>query len=283
MHNKIFPFSIFFLIVFLCSTLHADIQPQLKNRVGIPPFQVLKEIIATNYTIKIKADPSQGNNSPYLTWLTDADPRIYSNLITSSKNIYEVRNLGNQLSSSLATIDYGIRHLHTPLLLITGNSGSDAIRLFNNGYDDLEQSIRLDLDHLHIPLADAAINSVEKETKKDKEIRLVEANVDYQVALASKRYSQRIKAGRLVVVGSVLDLDNHYGSGKNRLHIINVNGEKDGTKLKKKSPVQAIGPGDAKNGRTRKENHFLTTKTSKFFEKCLNFFFVVYFQNLLLH
>lgn len=230
------------LSIIWCSSSLADMRPQLKNRVGIPPFQVLKEIIATNYTIKVKADPSQGNNTAYLTWLTDADPRIYSSLITSSKNIYEVRNLGNQLSSSLATVDYGIRHLHTPLLLITGNSDSDAIRLFNEGYDDLAQSIRLDLDHLHLPLANEATVIVEKETKQDKEMRLVEANVDYQVALASKRYSQRIKAGRLVVVGSVLDLHNHYGSGKNRLRIINVNGEKDKAKLKKNRLFRPLTP-----------------------------------------
>jgi carbonic anhydrase len=241
MHNKIFLLFLFFLSI-ICSIVQADMRPQLKNRVGIPPFQVLKEIIDTNYTIKHKTGHSQGNNSPYFTWLTDADPRIYSRLITSSKNIYEVRNLGNQLSSSLATIDYGIRHLHTPLLLITGNSDSDAIRLFNEGYNNLEQSIRLDLDHLHIPLDDETADIVEKETKQDKEMRLVEANVDYQVALASKRYSQRIKAGRLVVVGSVLDLDNHYGSGKNTLRIINVNGEKDRAKLKKNRLFRQLPP-----------------------------------------
>lgn len=242
MQKKSLPIVALLLSIIWCSSALADMRPRLKNRVGIPPFQVLKEILSTNYTDKKTTGHFERYDTPHLTWLVDADPRIYSRLITSSENIYEVHNLGNQLSSSLATVDYGIRHLHTPLLLITGNGDSEAIRLFSEGYDDLEQSIRLALDHLHIPLAHEAAVIVKKETKQDKEMRLVEANVDYQVALASKRYSQRIKAGRLVVVGSILDLTNHYGTGKNRLRIINVNGEKDEAKLKKNRLFRQLAP-----------------------------------------
>ncbi|MBC8317192.1 MAG: carbonic anhydrase [Desulfobulbaceae bacterium] len=231
MRKKIFPFSVSLLAI-LCSIAYADMRPQLKNRVGIPPFQILKEIIDTNYTIRHTSDHPRKQNAPHLTWLADPDPRIRSSLISSSTDIYEVRNLANQLNSSLATIDYGIHHLHTPLLLITGNNDNAAIRLFSEGYESIEQTIRLELDHLHLPLAREVGLTVKEETEQDREMRLIEANVDYQVTLASHRYSQRIKAGRLVVVGGVIDLNNHYGSGKNRMRIINVNGEKDTAKLR---------------------------------------------------
>ena len=61
----------------------------------------------------------------------------------------------------------------------------------------------------------------------------VEQNVDYQVGRALARYEDRVKDGRLVVVGSVLDLTNQYGHGFNRLVIINVNGVRDDEKLKR--------------------------------------------------
>ena len=186
MKKKITFINALILISLWASNLSAEMLPRLKNRVGIPPFQVMKEVIQTNYSLKKAGSHSKNSFTPYLTWLADADPRIHPGLITSSHNIYVIRNLGNQVNSSLATLDYGIRHLHTPLLLITGSSGSDAIRLFNEGYEGLEQSIRLDLDHLHLPLAKHLNVPMQKETELQKVMRLVEANVDYQVELAAK-------------------------------------------------------------------------------------------------
>jgi carbonic anhydrase len=235
MQKIIAPVFAFLLIITFCSHSIADIQPKLKNRVGIPPFQVIKDVMSANQKIKNVAVPFSSTSAPYLTWLADPDPRIYSELIISSrsKGLYEVRNLANQLSTSIAAVDYGVRYLHSPILLITGNTDSEAIRLFQDGYGNVEESIRLELDHLHLPLAKEKITTRENETKQDKEVRLVETNVDFQTDLATRRYSDRIKAGRLVVVGSVLDLNNHYGMGSNKLIIINVNGEKDAKKLRK--------------------------------------------------
>ena len=60
----------------------------------------------------------------------------------------------------------------------------------------------------------------------DKVRILAEENVDHQVEKALDLYLDRVRGGRLVVIGAILDITNQYGKGKNRLLVININGEK---------------------------------------------------------
>jgi len=144
-------------------------------------------------------------------------------------HVFPVRNLGNQLPLSSGAVDYGVRYLHTPVLLITGVSDSKSIQAFIDGYDFFTPDIRSDLDHLHLPLT---LKKQQIKTTKKQLLDQVEDNVDFQVTQAMDRYGDRIKSGRLAVIGSVFDCTNGYDRGKNRLIIINVNGEKDEKKLK---------------------------------------------------
>lgn len=242
-HKKILSFLV--LLTALCLNLpaHAEMLPVLKNRAGTPPFDILREILATGNRIKRTEAPVQNSSAaPYITWLADSDARVQPEFILGSavQKIYAVRNMANQLGTSLGTVDYGILYLHSPVLLITGNTDSEAIRLFTNGYEGLDPSIRRELDHLHLPLDDHGKNG--KETERKKELRLVERNVDYQVLQAIERYSDRISNSRLVVVGSVLDIANDYGKGANQLIIINVNGETDGEQIRKMQLFRMLAP-----------------------------------------
>ncbi len=106
------------------------------------------------------------------------------------------------------------------------------------GYDKLSPAIRQDLDHLYLALA----HDNKKAAVKERLRKNVEANVDFQVALALSRYHDRVKSGRLVVVGSVLDFDNTYKHGSGRLVIININGEQNSVKLKKMPMLRYVGP-----------------------------------------
>jgi len=241
MTRKIF----FFLIaVGVIATLPgistAEMQPVRKLRAGLPPFEVLETILTTNQqtTDKIKANTDLTElKTPYLTWLTDADARLDERLILNAagKQIYTVRNLGNQMAVSPGSIDFGVRHLHTPILLITGSTDSLAIRLFKEGYQEMDVAIRKDLDHLHIPLDTAMPNK--KDAKKpdpaEQLLHTAEANVDYQVEQAVQRYKDRVRGGRLVVVGGIIDLADAYGRGPGRLIIINVNNERNDRKIKR--------------------------------------------------
>ena len=238
--------KIFFFLLAVCvlasapGTSKADMQPVRKLRAGLPPFEVMEKVLATNKaaTDKLKPDTNLSElKTPYLTWLTDADARLEERLILAApdKQIYTIRNMGNQMAISPGSIDFGVRHLHTPILLITGSTDSLAIRLFKEGYHEMDPAIRKDLDHLHIPL-DALLPREKKGAKPDPAeqlLRTTEANVDYQVEQAVRRYQDRVHGGRLVVVGGIIDLVNAYGRGPGRLIIINVNNERNDSKIRR--------------------------------------------------
>ncbi len=237
----------FFFFLLLLSMLAAqpgnsaaEMQPVPKLRAGLPPFEVMASILNGNKQVAdaLKADADLTElKTPYLTWLTDADARLEERLILSTpgKPLYTVRNLGNQLSVSPGSVDFGVLHLHTPILLITGSTDSLAIRMFKEGYTEMDTSIRKDLDHLHLPLVEpppAEKNGAQPDPAEQL-LRTAEANVDYQVEQAVQRYQDRVKSGRLVVVGGIVDLADLYGRGPGRLIIINVNNERNDDKIKR--------------------------------------------------
>ncbi len=234
----------FLLVVLMAPYCWAAMQPVMKQRVGTPPHLVLKSILTTNSN---PPSPKQNaatptNQAPYITWLADSDSRLEASRIlpATGNHIYAVRNLANQLITAQGSVDYGIHFLHTPVLLITGNSDSEAISLFLQQPQALPATIRTELDHLLLPaLATQAARNNKERSLGGKQLSLVEHNVDFQVELAIQRYAQRIKNDRLVVIGAVYDLANSYGHGKNSLQIININGE---TNLKKMRQLQLLKP-----------------------------------------
>lgn len=232
-------FCLFAAGVWCAAPIHADMRPVKKIRAGIPPYEIIEKILRANQKhIAAAAAPAApiAPESPFMTWLADADARIQPGLLLDKTvgRIFAARNLGNQLILATGSIDYGVRYLHTPVLLITGSTDSQAIRMFMEGYRDMEPRIREELDHLHLPLAEMVPGSKDEKrvSPAEKLLDNTERNIDYQVAQAIARYSERVENGRLVVIGSVLDLDNRYGHGAGRLIIINVNGEKDAAKLR---------------------------------------------------
>lgn len=233
------------MLVFLCLSLHqharAEMRPVPKIRAGVPPFDIIREILVTNRADKQNTPPADNSTAPYITWLADSDARVQAELILANPvaKVFSVRNLGNQLASSLAALDYGIEYLHSPVLLITGNTDSEAVRFFIEGYKDFPQAIGSEIDHLNLPLGDFQRQD-SKLSPNEKERMFVEKNVDYQVSMAVERYNERIRKKRLIVVGCVLDVVNSYGLGTNQLFITNINGETDGKKIKKMSLLRTI-------------------------------------------
>jgi carbonic anhydrase len=223
-----------FCIALLPLSGSADMRPIKKLRAGLPPYAVTEKIARHNDQVvnsRPPDEPLRTPGTPHMTWLADCDARVQSTLFYPDPvdTIYTVRNPGNQFSLSAGAIDYGINELLSPVLLVTGNTNSDSLRLFVKGYAHLGPDLRRDLDGLRLSLGEYTAGSGAG-TKA--EPKLVEKNVDFQVATALKRYAQRIESGRLVVIGAVIDLNNQYGHGINRLIIININGETDPEKLR---------------------------------------------------
>lgn len=234
------PIIIFICLFLLPLSAFSEMRNKNKLLAGTPPFEIVKNILAGNEIAVEKYTAPRKGYAPLITWLTDSDARIGPHLIIKSPKdaIYTCRNMGAQLEVAAGQVEYGIRHLHTPVLLITLDSNNQAIRFLMEGYIELAPAIKRELDHLHLPMT----KDKKKETFQERLIQNIEANIDYQVAEAISLYKDRVEMGRLTVIGTVVDFDNVYKRGAGRLIIINVDGEKDDAKLKSLQMMTSVSP-----------------------------------------
>jgi carbonic anhydrase len=173
----------------------------------------------------------QDVQTPDITILTCSDSRVQLNLFNADATniIFVVRNIGNQLLGGFGSVDYGVKHLHTPLLLILGHVHCGAIKAALSDYGDEPFDIIRELDHLSIPLRHIKYPNQSSENVWSAG---VETNIDYQVMLAMKKYKSEFEAGELNIIGAVDDFTNSYKTGDGRLMIININGETDIEKIR---------------------------------------------------
>jgi carbonic anhydrase len=158
-----------------------------------------------------------------------ADSRVHTHAFenTPDGDLFVIRNIGNQVLSNRGSVEYGVRHLHTPLLLIVGHVACGAVKAALGDYRSLSNDIREPLDRLHL-----ALDHTRKQTQSDAQWRAgIEENVHYQVTEALTTYAEEVKAGKLVVVGAVYDFQDVYGLGRGRLVLLNVNGERNPQKI----------------------------------------------------
>lgn len=239
---------LYFLLAFLLMTsspLGAAMRPVLKKRMGIPPTEILKEIIRTKPLPAEKAVKT----IPVVTWLTEPDERLSAAMFMrdSLNRVYTVSCPGAQLLPAAASVDFGIHELLTPVLLIAYSSESRFIKLFLDGYASQDEAMQRILDHLHLALdSGTAAAGKAKVNPPTALLTAIEKDIDYQVRAAMDRYGDRIAEGRLLVAGGVIDLDNAYGHGKNQLVLININGETNPQKMRLMREVATIGAESAR-------------------------------------
>lgn len=183
----------------------------------------------------------QSAQHPHITMLGCADSRAHTNTFSSdpTDQIFTVRNIGNQIYNNFGSIDFGIYHLNTPVLLINGHTRCGAVKAALEGYHQNSFAIVQEIDHLaahlRMPVYDA--NQFEQVW-----LESVQRNVDYQVEVALRRYTQRVQDGKLTIVGTVYDFTNGYGQGEGHLFIVNINGETSITALKNSALLCLLTP-----------------------------------------
>lgn len=157
---------------------------------------------------------------PRATVVTCSDSRVHTNMLdkTPEGDLFMVRNIGNQLPTALGSVEYGVNHLNSSMLLIIGHSSCGAIKAASGDYSSLEPAIKRELDTIKIGKGVANIDGVK-------------ANVNNQVVSAVKEFADKVKEGHLLVVGAVYDFADDMKQGAGRLNIINVNGETDAAKV----------------------------------------------------
>lgn len=158
---------------------------------------------------------------PRATVVTCSDSRVHTNMLdrTPEGDLFMIRNIGNQLATAKGSVQYGVNHLASSLLIFIGHSACGAIKAAGGDYSTLEDPIKKELDTIHIAKGGASIDGVK-------------TNVNNQVAEALKEFADKVAAGQLMVVGAVYDFSDDMKQGAGKLNIINVNGDTDAAKIK---------------------------------------------------
>ncbi|MFH1020286.1 MAG: carbonic anhydrase [Pseudomonadota bacterium] len=190
-------------------------------------------------------DAFQTGQTPALTVIACSDSRVHTQLfgIDPDNKIFVIRNIGNQLKTAEGSVDYGVRHLPTKILLILGHSSCGAIKAAMGDYSGETTGIKAELDTLK-PVIAAGENSGDMNARWSKN---VERNVDYQVKAALELYKEKVQANELTVVGAVYDFNDLYGKGRGKLVVTNINGETTPNKIMTHPVLKDLNRGEIVN------------------------------------
>ncbi len=185
----------------------------------IKEIQSSESAYATAHGAKFFQELAKGQH-PRATIVTCSDSRVHTNMLdgTPEGDLFMVRDIGNQVATATGSVEYGVNHLNSSLLLIIGHSRCGAIAAASGDYSKLEDPIKKELDTIKI-------------AKGGENIEGVKANVNNQVAAAMALFGDKVKAGHLIIVGGVYDFANDMKQGDGKLNIINVNGDTDAAKI----------------------------------------------------
>ena len=170
-------------------------------------------------------DSFKSEQRPYITLVTCSDSRVPLNALMkdTSNKVFSIQNIGNQILSTEGSVDYGIYHLKTPLLMFMGHSDCGAIKAYLKGFESETYGIKHELDFLR-PTITEHINNLEFEKLH---AHTIEKNLDYQVNIACKKYKDIIQSGELTVIAGFYDFRGEFGKGAGTIIVVNVNRHKD--------------------------------------------------------
>jgi carbonic anhydrase len=160
---------------------------------------------------------------PRATVVACADSRVHTSNFDFHPlgDVFFIRNIGNQLETCLGSVDYGVRHNQTPLLLFLGHSKCGAITAVTEGTQRLEESICKELEPIHITHRTA--NPTDEQVAEN-----ITENVRHQVYKAYERYQDLVHDGKLWIVGAVYDFT---PQGRGELKIIQLNNKSDNASI----------------------------------------------------
>lgn len=164
---------------------------------------------------------------PRATVVTCSDSRVHTNMLdkTPEGDLFMIRDIGNQIATATGSVQYGVNHLNSSLLIIIGHSKCGAISAAAQSSDakaQLEQPIQKELETIG---------------KVTGDINGVKLNVNNQVAKGMELFADKVKEGHLVIVGAVYDFADDMKQGAGNLNIININGETDPAKFNNAAPA----------------------------------------------
>jgi carbonic anhydrase len=215
-----------------------EIEPDIKKAPVkptklLPPEIITQIVLGNNYFTQTHPkeyfDSFKFEQKPYITLVTCADSRVPLNslLPDTSNKVFTIQNIGNQILTTEGSVDYGIFHLKTQILLFLGHSDCGAIKAYLKGFQDESYNIKHELDFLQPTIKEQEIKDFDKLHS-----HIIEKNLDYQVNIACKKYKDLIQEGKLTVIAAIYDFKGEFGKGQGDIVIVNVNKVKDVEQLR---------------------------------------------------
>ena len=163
---------------------------------------------------------------PRATLITCSDSRVQSGAFdrTPEDDVFTVRTLGNQLATAEGSVEYGVRQLQTPVLMVLGHTRCGAVKAAMSDLSHAGPALAKELASLEVPKSKTP-------PEKDAWLAAVKDNVSDQVGRALRQFGSDVERGQLTVIGAVYDLAGDMGGGAGRLHIVDVNGNTDGQRI----------------------------------------------------
>lgn len=168
----------------------------------------------------------KNEQNPMATVVSCSDSRVQSDVFYNNPvdNLFFIRNIGNQIQPNEGSIEYGVEHLKTPVLMIIGHSHCGAVEAAMGSMKGLSKPIQKELEHMDLLKG----NDVDEG---------VLANVHNQVQYAVNKYKDKIANNKLIVLGLVYDFRDDFGEGHGRMILIDVNGVSDPAKIREMAIV----------------------------------------------
>jgi high affinity sulfate transporter 1 len=217
----------------------SDIEPDIK-KAPVKPLKLLTSeivshiIFGNNYFTQTHPreyfESFSFEQKPYITLVTCSDSRVPLNALMpdTSNRVFSIQNIGNQILSTEGSVDYGIYHLKTPLLLFLGHSDCGAIKAYLEGFDKESYGIKHELDFLQPIIKE----NTECKDFENLQCHVIEKNIDYQVNIACKKYKELVQTGELTIMGGFYDFRGEYGKGQGDIVIVNVNKQKNVSEIR---------------------------------------------------
>ncbi len=211
----------------ICSILALSFGLALRAQTGTPQAkEILQKVVASNGAFMKAHGPEHfkpflESQNPSITLVTCSDSRVPMHAVDDRPDgeVFVIRDIGNQLATCDGSVDYGVHHLHTPVLMIVGHVRCGAVQAAMGDYSKEPATIKRELDTLKVKKGGTWLEEVK-------------ANVNDQVKAALAQFAAEVKEGKLTVVGAVYDFADDLKQGYGNLVIININGEKDPAKVK---------------------------------------------------
>lgn len=209
--------------------------------------RIVKDLIETNQRY-IREDRSKGyqpavdHQTPEITLVTCADSRLSTAAFKQNtiNHVFAIRNIGNQMRTAEGSVDYGVLHLHTPILVFLGHTNCGAVNKSMGNFSGETLGICRELSLLR-----EGLDTMRRTYHPDDPIRFeryAELNVDFQVRYAVEKYRDMVHSGQLTVIGMMMDMHRCFEGATYEEYITNINGTNDIEEMKKMRVLSEINP-----------------------------------------